>query len=151
MKCEGQILPIMIIISHLDHDTPLLQRGHRRRPQEQQAQRCACIIFLFTDADMAASGRAQTPSDVAARGGFNTLPIRFRWVSTQTGRGRSLSYVLLMRTRPLLSHFDLFITTPAVHLHFDTGWWGNPSLPAVYLHFRWDDLPPRRLPLFKVG
>src|SRR6266545_556544 len=122
MKCEGQTLPIMIIISHLDHDMPLLhglRRRHRRRPQEQRAQRCACVIFLFfflfTDADVAASGRAQTPSDVAARGGSNTLPICFRWVSTQTGRGRSLSYVLLMRTRPLLSHFDLLITTPTVH------------------------------------
>src|SRR6266545_930315 len=109
------------------------------------------FFFLFTDADVAASGRAQIPSDMAARGGFNTLPIRFRWVSTQTGRGRSLPYVLSTRTRPLLSHFDLLITTPAVHLHFDTGWWGNPSLPAVYLRFRWDDLPPCRLPPFKVG
>jgi len=84
MKCEGQTLPVMIIISHLDHDTPLLhglRHGHRRRPREQRAQRCACVIFLFfflfTDADVAVSGRAQTPGDVAARGGFNTLLIRF--------------------------------------------------------------------------
>ena len=35
------------------------------------------FFFLFTDADVAASGRAQTPGDVAARGGFNTLLIRF--------------------------------------------------------------------------
>src|SRR6266540_3044210 len=109
------------------------------------------FFFLFTDADVAVSGRAQTPSDMAARGGFNILPIRFRWVSTQTGRGRSLPYILSTRMRPLLSHFDLLITTPAVHLHFNTGWWGNPSLPTVYLHFRWDDLPPCHLPPFKVG
>jgi len=106
---------------------------------------------LFTDADVAASGRAQTPGDVAAMGGFNTLPIHFRWVSTQTGRGRFLLYILSTRTQPLLSHFNLLITTPAVHLHFDTGWWSNPSLPTVYLRFRWDDLPHRRLPPFKVG
>src|SRR6266540_1044387 len=115
MKCEGQILPVMIIISYLDHDTPLLHGlrcGHRRRPREQRAQRCACIIFLFFP--------LFTDADVAVR---------------QTGRGCSLSYVLSTQMRPLLSHFDLLITTPAIHLHFDTGWWG-------------DLLPPRRLPPF---
>ncbi len=157
-------MPIMIIISHLDHDTPLLHGlrcRHRRRPREQRVQRCACIIFLFfpflltlmwqqvgglKPPVMWQPWEGSTPSQFIFDG-FQHKQGGVVSSSTYFRRECGPSFPISTCSSPLPPFTSISTqgggATPPSPL-FTSVLGGMTSLTAVYLHSRWGDLlsPP---------